>query len=276
MRRSRISFALFLLILALPVIVLNFGGPRVTDWLAESMARIAPETMAAPEQEPAPQDPVQWLNARPALRDVFVQNELTQARLVTVQKIVSAEALLESGEDMPADALLELFAAARAPAQLMSYCTEIIATIGLSCDVVHTQSRRNRMGNWVLDGQLAYLPTAEFGDPSTVENGQLFSTRAVLPFAGDLRPANEPASREAMLIQAQELCDKLRARFGNCVLSGVTFDLNELWITDLEVLPADTNPERVEATAEFSVYVDQTTLDETGFAELVATLVTAN
>lgn len=276
MRRSRTSFVLFLLILALPVIALNFGGPKVTDWLAERTARFVPQTPVTTEVEPAPQDPFQWLNDRPALRDVFIPDELTQARLVTVKKIVSAEELLESGEDMPSEALLELYAAARAPAQLMSYCTEIIATIGQSCDVVHTQSRRDRMGNWVLDGQLAYLPAAPLGDPSTVENGQLLSTRALLPYSGDLAPANEAASREAMLIQAQEVCDQLRARLGNCVLSGVTFDLNELWITDLEVLPADTNPERVEATAEFSVYADQTALDETGFAELVATLINSN
>jgi len=276
MRRSRISIVLFLLILALPVIALNFGGPKVMDWLTERTARFAPETPVTTEVEPAPQDPFQWLNDRPALRDVFIPNELTKARLVTVKKIVNAEALLESGEDMPSEALLELYAAARAPAQLMSYCTEIIATIGQSCDVVHTQSRQDRMGNWVLDGQLAYLPAAALGDPSTVENGQLFSTEVVLPYTGDLRPTNEPPSREAMLIQAQAICDELRDRLGNCVLSGVTFELIELWITDLEVLPADTNPERVEATVEFTVYADQMTFAENSFADLVAGVVGAN
>jgi len=276
MRRSRISIVLFLLILALPVIALNFGGPKVMDWLTERTARFAPETPVTTEVEPAPQDPFQWLNDRPALRDVFIPNELTKARLVTVKKIVNAEALLESGEDMPPDPLLELYAAARAPAQLAPYCAEIIATIGQSCDVVHTQSRQDRMGNWVLDGQLAYLPAAALGDPSTVENGQLFSTEVVLPYTGDLRPANEPPSREAMLIQAQAICDELHDRLGNCVLSGVTFELIELWITDLEVLPADTNPERVEATVEFTVYADQMTFSENSFADLVAGLVGAN
>ena len=273
MKRSRLSFVVFLLILALPVVALNFGGSAVTDWIADRTAQFVPVTPDPIQAEAAPQDPYQWLNDRPALRDVFLPNELTQARLITVQRIVSADELLNDGEELPSGPMLELYAAARAPAQLAPYCADVIATIGLSCDVIHTQTRQDRMGNWILDGRLAYLPAAALGDPSTIENGQLLSAEAVLPYTGDLRPANEPAAREAMLIQAQEICDQLRGQLGNCVLSGVTFDLQELWITDLEVLPADTNPERLEATAQFTVYADQATLDESSFAALVAGIV---
>jgi len=276
MRRSRLSFFVFLLILALPVIALNFGGAKITGWLAERTAQFAPAPPPPSAAETAPQDPFQWLNDRPALRQVFIPDELTQDRFVTVTKIVSTADLLDSTEQMPPDALLELYAAARAPAQLAPYCAEIIATIGTSCDVAHTQSRQDRMGNWVLDGRLAYLPAATLGDPSVVENGQVFSAKVPLPYAGDLRPANDAPSRRAILIQAQEVCDQLRARLGNCVLTGLTFELNELWITDLEVLPDDTNPERLDATAEFTVYADQMTFAENSFAEIATTLAGAD
>ncbi len=273
MTRGRISFLIFLLILGLPVVALNFGGLKVSDWISERSASFAPPATAVESVEAQPEDPFQWLNDRPDLRDIFIPNEMTQARYVAVQKVLDADELLEAGEQPPDDTFLELYAAARAPAQLIPYCTEVIQTIGTSCDVILTQTRENREGKWVMDGRLAFIPAAELGDPSGVENGQLLSARAVLPQDGDLRPPNTPETRAAMLAQAQAICDRLRDELGNCVLTRVSLDVHELWITDLEALPAGTNPQRLEATAEFTVYADPLSLDANGFADLVAGIV---
>ncbi|MFO8126786.1 hypothetical protein [Yoonia sp.] len=274
MKRGRISFLIFLLILALPVVALNFGGFNVGGWISERTDQFMPQTaVPAAEAEAAPEDPFQWLNDRPDLRDTFIPNEMTQARYVTVEKVLSAEELLNDGEQAPEDAFLGLYAAARAPAQLIAYCAEVIATIGTTCDLTHTQTRENREGKWVMNGRLSFIPSSDLGDPSLVENGQLLSARAVLPQEGDLRPPNNAETRAAMLSQAQTLCDRLRDEFGNCVLTRVSLDVHELWITDLEVLPAGTNPQRLEATAEFTVYVDPMQVDATGFADLVAEIV---
>lgn len=274
MKRGRISFLIFLIILGLPVAALNFGNLDVVGWLNDRQGQIAPETpVAVATQEVAEEDPFQWLNDRPALRERFIPNELTEARYVAVEKILRAEELLQFGERAPDDAFLELYAAARAPAQLIPYCAEVIETIGLSCDVIHTQARENREGKWVMEGRLAFVPAADLGDPSGVENGQLLSARALLPYEGDMRPPNDAETRAEMLQQAQAVCDTLRKQLGNCVLTRVTIDVHELWITDLEALPASTNPQRVEARAEYTVYADPLQLDANGFQTLVETLV---
>lgn len=274
MKRGHISFLIFVLILALPVAALNFGGFNVGGWISDRTAQFMPQTSApAAEADAAPEDPFQWLNDRPDLRDTFIPNEMTAARYVAVEKVLSAAELLNAGEEAPEDAFLGLYAAARAPALLTAYCAEVIATIGTTCDLTHAQTRENREGKWVMNGRLAFIPSSDLGDPSLVENGQLLSARAVLPQQGDLRPPNSAETRAAMLGQAQMLCDRLRDEFGNCVLTRVSLDVHELWITDLEALPAGTNPQRLEATAEFTVYVDPMQMDATGFADLVAEIV---
>lgn len=277
MTSGRVSFLIFLLILTLPVVALNFGGLNVGGWISERAAQFAPalpeQTVTEAEPQVIPEDPFQWLNDRPEVRDIFIPNEMTAARYVKVEKVLPTEELLGSGEAVPDEGFLALYAAARAPAQLIPYCAEIIETIGTSCDVVHTQSRQNRERNWVLDGRLAFVPAADLGDPSLIENGQLVYARATLPHTGDLRPPNDAETRAAVLAQAQAVCDVLRDQIGNCVLTRVTFNIHELWITDLEILPEDTNPERLEAVAEFTVYADPLQLDADGLDALVATLV---
>lgn len=278
MTRGRISFFVFLLILALPVLALNFGNLNINGLLSQGTGQFTTASTEVPEAPtaPAPVDPYQWLTDRPALRDTFIPVELTDARVVTVEKIVSTQDLLNVGEDAPADSLLELYAAARAPAQMAPYCAEVVATIGQSCDVTRTLVRQNRDGDWVMDGRLAFLPAAELGDPSIIKNGQFFTTKITLPFEGELRPANDAQTRTALLTQAQEVCDGLRERLGSCVLTNVDFGLEVLWITDLEVLPAGTNPERIDANAAFAIYADETVWDQTAIDDLTRSFAGAN
>jgi len=275
MTGGRASFVIFLLILGLPVVALNFGGLNVGGWISEQTAQYIPEAPdpVVPEAETAIEDPFQWLNERPELRDTFIPNEMTGTRYVQIEKILSPEELLLAGEQAPDAAFLELYAAARAPSQLIPYCSEIVATIGTSCDVIYSQARENREGKWVMDGRLAFIPAAALGDPSSVENGQLINARATLPYSGDLRPPNDTETRAVMLAQAQSVCDTLRDQLGNCVLTRVSFGVHELWITDLEALPAGTNPQRVEASAEYSVYADPMLLDANSLAALVSEIV---
>jgi len=278
MTRGRISFFVFLLILVLPVLALNFGNLNINSLLTQGTAQFTTPAAQEPEAAaaPTPVDPYQWLTDRPALRDTFIPVALTNARVITVDKIVSTEALLNEGEDAPAEELLELYAAARAPAQMAPFCAEIVATIGQSCDVTQTLVRQNRDGDWVMDATLAFLPAAELGDPSVVENGQLFTAKMTLPYEGDLRPANDPQTRAALLAQAQEICDGLRQRLGTCVLTNVDFALEVLWITDLEVQPAGTNPERIDAKAAFAIYADQTVWDQSAIDDLAMSFAGAN
>lgn len=274
MKRGRISFIVFLVILFGPVVALNFGGFNIASVLSEraaatSSASMMPNLM----RDQATPDSDTWLNARPELRDIFTLDERTPARSITIEEIVTTEDFFFDGEDIPQNSLIALYAAARAPARLSGYCAEVIATLGLSCDVIRAETHQNGKGDWVMTGQLAFVPAADLGDPAAVKNGQIFSTKVLLPYAGDLRPENAATSRAEILTQAQGFCDSLRQQLGNCVLTNVTFEVSELWITDLEVLPAGTNPMRVEATAEFTVYADEMTTDQNSFAERVTALV---
>ena len=83
----------------------------------------------------------------------------------------------------------------------------------------------------------------------------------MLPYEGDLRPPNDAETRARYLMAAQALCDRLRERYGTCVLRRVDFNMRELWITDLEALPPGTNPERIEAFVSLTVFADRSTLD---------------
>jgi len=276
MSGGKISFVIFLLILGLPIAGLNYLGADITKWtsaIAESgITGVSGSETETPAAE-IPEDSLAWMDAVPGLRASFVTDEITPGRYVGVHEILTTEELLNAGEAQPDSALLELYAAARAPARLAPYCADILETVGLVCDVIRTETFQNRQGKWEIRGQLGYIPAAPLGDASVVENGQLLNARAVLPQTGDLLPPNDPATRTAMLTQAQDFCDQLRAQFGNCVLSRVNLEVQELWITDLEALPAGTNPQRLETTAYFTVFADQTVLDATSFSEIVATLV---
>jgi hypothetical protein len=120
---------------------------------------------------------------------------------------------------------------------------------------------------------LGYVPRAVFGDPSGVENGEIVTAHVQLPYEGNIGPANDAATRQSVLQEAQAICDKLRADLGNCVLSSVELDVRELWITDLEALPAGTNPQRVNASAGFTVYADKTVMNRHGLREMLDKMV---
>jgi len=276
MSGGKISFVIFLLILGLPVAGLNVLGPDITKWtsaFAERDGTGVPSAEAEAAIVDEPVDSLAWMDAVPGLRDSFSTDEITPERYVAIQEILRTEELLNPGEAQPDSALLALYAAARAPTRLAPYCAEVLEAVGLVCDVIRTETFQNRQGKWEILGQLGFIPAAALGDASAVENGRLLNARAVLPHSGDLLPANEPQTRIELLSQAQAFCNQLRDQFGNCVLSRVDFDVQELWITDLEALPAGTNPQRLETTVHFTVFADQTLLDAAGFSEAVSALV---
>jgi hypothetical protein len=276
MTGSRVIMIVLGLLIAAPFIALNIWGLQMTQWVnavtAQNEAAINGDTdeIAIPAM---PTNPLSWIRDRVEVRDTFSTDTITARRFVTIVEIVTFEDLLTPGEDMPDEALHKLYATARAPARLFTYCAEILATIGNTCDVIYTDVRLNRAGKYELSGRLGFVPRAEFGDPSNVDNGEIVNGRVTLPYEGDIAPANDAVTRQSVLQEAQAICDKLRAELGNCVLSRVTLDVRELWITDLEALPAGTNPQRIEASVGFAVYADKTVLNDRGLREMLENMV---
>lgn len=256
-----IAFAVVLLILT-PVIALKVWGINMIPWAMSALDPDEAVLTDAPEAQPIPQSPLTWSRDQASLRDTFSVDALTTERIVSITQILEPQELVGPNTAIPADVFLPLYAAARAPARLIRHCDEILQTIGTKCDVIHSDSHQNRDGKIVLSGRLAFVPAADLGDPSTVENGALTSATITLSHEGDLLPANDATARAAAMQQAQGICDDLRMQFGNCVLSRVDFEIEELWITDLEILPAGTNPQRLRVSASFDLYADETVLDQ--------------
>ncbi|WP_108815470.1 hypothetical protein [Loktanella sp. Alg231-35] len=264
------------LLIATPFIALNVWGLQMTLWVDEVTAQNEAVLNGNAEDviiPPMPETPPSWIRGRAEVRDTFSTEAINARRLINIEEIVAFEDLLTTDEDMPDEELHALYATARAPARLMAYCTDVLATVGTTCDIVYSSVRLNRTGKYELTGRLGFVPRAEFGDPSAVQNGEIVTARVPLPYEGNVGPANDATTRQAILLQAQALCDTLRAQLGNCVLANVTLDVRELWITDLEALPAGTNPQRLEATVGFAVYADETALNRRSFQDMLDQMV---
>lgn len=276
MNPLRIGMLVVGLVIAAPFVAMtiwgfetNFGYDTVTDKYRESVGRDA----VVEDMSDEPEAEMELLAGRLDVHETFTPDEITDERFIIVEQVIDAEALLNTGEVMPSQEFTALYAAARAPARLHPYCADILATIGSTCDLVHTDVRENRDGKLELIGHLAYAPAVALGDPTTVENGDLISTRISLPYEGQWRPANEAQTRQDLITQAQGICDSIREQLGNCVLTQLHLDVSELWITDLEALPAGTNPQRLEAFARFTVFADETRWGQQELYDLVSGLV---
>lgn len=264
------------LVILSPIIALNVWGINMSVWVSETVAQneaVLNGDTDIPEVRDMPASPLDWLRDRVDLRDTFATGTITNERFVTVAEIVAIEDLLAPGEAMPIEEFVPLYAAARAPARLSPYCADVIESVGVACNLLHSDVRQTRSGKLELIGRLGYIPESSMGDPSSVPNGELIRASVKLPYEGTLRPANDAPTRRALMMQAQSVCDQLRDRFGNCVLGRVQMDVQELWITDLEALPAGTNPERLETRADFLVYADKTVMDSLALRDIVESMV---
>lgn len=266
------------LIVAIPVIALNIWGINMSLWVNEVTARneaVLQGETDIPEVRDMPAGPLDWFENRAELRDYFTTDKITDQRNIIYTETLDPEDLLRPGEAMPEDVFLPVYAAARAPARMIPYCAEILQTIGTACDVIDTKTRILSDGRAELVGTLAYIPAYPLGDPSQVADGDLARAFVDLPYEGDLKPANDAQARMAMMMQAQDNCDRLRTEFGNCVLGNLRFNVSELWITDLEVLPEGTNPQRVEAVARYVVYANPLDLNAQTLGDTLEAMVTA-
>lgn len=261
----RVLTVFFGLLVTAPTVILHANGYNIAFWID---SKAVTETTAS-EASATPSDPLIPPRDRPEVKALFTTNELTGARVIQITEVIPADDLLLPGEVAPDDTLLPLYAAARAPARLIRYCTDVIATIGTACDVVQTQTHENQNGKQELTGHLAFIPAFDAGNPFDMTDGVVVEASIDLPHDGDLQPANDADTRKAAMEQVTTLCTKLRDIVGNCAVAQVTFTVHELWITDLEALPAGTNPQRLAVQARFAVFADKAGLDETGLLALL-------
>ena len=281
MRRIVFGVVVIALLVAAPFAAYQIWGFDLRVWAQEFIgSEDEPEVTVVEEVEeveeevvPAvPVGPRDWMADMPQMQALFTPDEITSERYIEVEELIEPEELLLSGETLPEENLIPIYAAARTPGRMIDYCTEVLDTIADNCDVIRSEVRDNRDGRLRLLGRLGYTTPIPLGEPAPLESGVFLSARVTLPFQGELRPENEPNARIAAILDAQNICETLRTRFGNCVLSRVDFTINELWITDLEVLPEGTEPQRLNTTAHYTVYADGVDWTDESFAALVTDL----
>ncbi|MDX8351570.1 hypothetical protein [Cognatiyoonia sp. IB215182] len=255
------------LVVILSMVALNLQGTQTSLLVGNEVApddAMLSDAAEAPATSRISTNGAAIMRRQLELHALFTHEETNAQRVVTVSEIIEPTDLLDPGEPAPDPVFLPLYAEARAPARLIRYCADVLAALGTQCDILHSSAELNREGKLVLTGRLGFRPDAELGDPSLVTDGRLIAASIALPHTGDLHPPNDPAARIAAMQQAQAFCDMLRAEYGNCVLTRTDLAIEELWITDLEVLPAGTNPQRLIASATFRVYANPATLDRVG------------
>lgn len=279
MKVLRIVIAIVVLCVAAPLIAVNVWGVQMTFWAIEQTrqndAYLADGTPPSPTALPA--NPLQFLRNRGELQDTFGTATLTDRRIVQVTTIIAAEDMLAPGEVLPEPTRLPLYAAARAPARMIRYCQEVVTTFATACDVVRTSTDVLDDGRIEITADLTYIPAAYLGDPAQISNGAFFTTVARFYDMPDAdKPVFDAEARLAAMQQAQDLCDTLRESFGPCVVGRLQLATAELWITDLERLPAGTARQRLSATAVVKVYANQDETTDDALRDMVAALVNAD
>ena len=188
---------------------------------------------------------IAWLRRNKAVNAAFNPTELTSDRYVSYKLEMPAEEILKPGETSPHPDFLELYAHARAPQIIMEQCDEVLTSLGTVCDVAKTNARLSRDGTVRISGRLHYVPSYPMGDPSGVRNGKLISASTRMIQGYDT--VDTPEIRALVFQQSLDICAKLRAALGNCVVSSIRLDSDPR---------GDTNT--LGAMASFEVYADAT------------------
>jgi len=194
--------------------------------------------------------PVQWLRDRKDMHRLYSADTLTDGRRVALELQMPLTDILAPGEAVPNDALHELYAKARAPAILISYCPEILGPLGTRCDVLNTEGQLARDGQIRIKGSLSYLPSYEVGDLSAVENGEVLTGTITVIDRKDKLPFG-PDSRADAIDEALRFCDLVRATFGNCLISRLTLSQKSTRSRDDPTL-------MLNASVQVSVFADNT------------------
>lgn len=225
--------------------------------------------------------PMKWMDDRKMVQAAFSPDSFTSGRNVSFTLVVPFADMLGPDEEMPADALKELYATLRAPGYLIGYCDEILSALGSACtvsgfdaDVRHEPRLGDRMSGDVfpeaglatLTGTLSYIPAYDMGNPALVQNGQVVGVKTRL---NDGQAVEDTSTARAQLfVEARELCDRLKAEFGTCVIRSITLEP----VRHLRGA-ADTLTAQIRGTASFSLMADETKHRRKGVQEALDTIV---
>ena len=137
------------LLAAAPFVAYQVWGFDVRVWAQQFLDQDnAEQQVETPVEEVVaePVGPLDWMQDNPDMLALYTADAITPQRYIEVEQLIEPEELLNPGEALPEADLIEIYAAARAPARMIGYCNEVLDTIGNACDVIRTEVRDNRDG----------------------------------------------------------------------------------------------------------------------------------
>lgn len=245
--------AIFLIGSQIPTLI---WGYRATI-AQEKMRRGEEATLSSVTGGPAP---MRWWSRRADLSDTFNTSFLSDDRHVQILLRLPFEDLLAPDEPMPEDVFKNAFAAARAPAHLITLCPELLSTIAVKCDVSRPAGRVGADGLAEVSGALRFVPADAPGTLPQTENADFLSLPVAL--TQNLELPFTRAGRERALSVARALCRALRDQAGNCVITRVV--LEPVAHTGAGGI------ERLEARAVLTIYADPSQVDRQALKNALA------
>lgn len=219
-------------------------GFQITKESMDPEAGISPDLIGGPA-------PVQWFRDRRDLQAYYSTEELTHRREVSFEMDMAFTDLLAPGEEVPALELQDLYVKARSAAFLIGYCPEVLGPLATKCDVESATGRVGRDGKISIQGSLSYLPAYEIGNVAEVENGDIM-LGSVRLFPRDANLPATPENRALAIEKALQLCDLVRAKLGNCLISDLSLRQDQRRRAQAE------DPTLLTAIARVAVYADKT------------------
>ncbi|MDJ0992226.1 MAG: hypothetical protein QNI90_01505 [Dinoroseobacter sp.] len=242
-----ISLLFIVLFIGLPMlwyVPAMIWGYQVTKEAMDPEAGLSADLVGGPA-------PLQWMKKNGAMHAYFSPDELTDRREVSFELELELAEVLAPGEAAPAPDLQDLYVKARAPAFLIGYCEEILGPLATKCDVADSDGWVSREGRARINGSLAYIPAYNIGNIGEVENGEIMSASARI-FTGSDMVSASAESRQVAIMRALELCEQVRAKLGNCVISDLSITQTRQRHMKEEV------PTRISSYARVAVYADKT------------------
>ena len=177
-----------------------------------------------------------WWRTQNDLNEQFSTTHLTSRRALQLRTIVPYDTLLDEGEPLPDPAFADLYATARAPRVLMSFCEELLQSVANRCQLVGVESRVDDDGHADIRASFYFVPDAAPGNVPDLAEGEIQSFRINLTRLD--RIPDTRAMRLQALAGAEKLCDTLRASVQNCVISHLYFSPDTRRGSDEELLEA--------------------------------------
>lgn len=273
----RILGAVLALIIVTPIVLINIWGINMSLWVNDiteyDQAKRNGEDVGERPQSMTEKLGLWYLKDK-KLRKYFSTDYLSPARHVSYTMQINIDALLKPGETRPEEFYYPLYAKARVPLYLDQFCQEVLETVGTKCIVGQSSVKVQNDGMLKISGRLFYLPNYDPGVPQKLDEARFNIASARLasldPDTGYL--LNNAQNRAAGYKVSLDVCAELKKQYGNCIISSISFEVKALTDSALKRIPAGTNPERLNASASFTVYMPANKDIIKAYRETVTTL----